>query len=113
VERRTTSNRPWPIASAIIGFATLALYLAVILGEGNNEWQTIAVVGLVIAAGAGAALGAALVPSARTARRLLRVSAVLLGALGLLAIFSIGLLLLVAAICSIVGISRLDRAAGR
>ncbi len=92
------ASRPWPlILGAVIAIGTLALYIVLLVREGNNELSDVAwVLVLLLAAIHGAAPGA-LLPKNR--RVLAVVAGVILLGLGVLSIFSIGLLLIAAAVC--------------
>ena len=103
----TGRHRAWAVAAAVLGFATLAAYVAVIVGEGDNDLAPVVGFGAAIAAGSGGALFAALTTSATAAAWSLRLAIVLLGAIGVLGIFSIGVPLLVAATLATVGFSRM------
>lgn len=102
------THRPWAAAAAAIGFTTLGIYLAAISAEGweENDTGPIVVVSLAIAAGAGMATAAASGGSGAAARWLLRGAAVVLGVLGLMAIFSIGILLLAGFASAVVALGK-------
>lgn len=90
--------KPWPlILGAAIATGTLALYVALIIGEGNNSLSDVAWVLVLILAAILAAVMGALLPGRR--RLLAVVAGAILLAMGVLGIFSIGLLLIAAAAC--------------
>lgn len=99
-----TSGRTWHLlAAALIGGAT-ALYLWIIAGEGNNDPGRVALVAALLLIALAGAVGGAILPAA-TGRHLAAAGATgLLLSMGVLAIFSIGSLLLVSAGLLIVGI---------
>lgn len=89
--------RLWAWLSAGIGGLTTVTYLAVIVREGNNGLWDVAPWTALMLLGTGMALAAAVSPS-RPVRIFAAVTAaVVLGLLGLVAIFSVGLGFLVAA----------------
>ena len=90
------------ITAAVLGFATLVVYLSIIVTQGDIEWVLVAIVASAIAVGSASAARGASVESGRSARWLLRLSAVLLGVLGVLAILTIGILLLAASAAAII-----------
>ncbi len=91
-------SRPWPlILGAAIAIGTLVLYVALIIGEGNNTfWDVAPVVAILLVAIHAAVLGAFL---PRHRRNLALVAGAILLVVGVLGIFSIGLLMIAAAAC--------------
>ena len=103
-------------AAAVVALSTDVLYLSIIGSQGEQdpgEWVTVAVVALVILALAGCAGAAAAGTRPATRKVLLAIAAAGLLILGLLAIFSIGLLLLVAGLLSVVAWVRVAAASRR
>ena len=94
----TEGSRPWPlILGAVIAAGTLALYAAILIREGNNTLSDVAwILALLLAAINAAVLGVVL---PRYRRSLAVVAGVILLGLGVVGIFSIGLLLIAAAAC--------------
>ena len=94
----TEGSRPWPlILGAVIAAGTLTLYAAILIREGNNTLSDVAwVLALLLAAIHAAVLGVVL---PRYRRSLAVVAGVILLGLGVVGIFSIGLLLIAAAVC--------------
>jgi hypothetical protein len=103
-------------AAAVVALATDVLYLVIIRSQGEQdpgEWVTVAVVALVILGLACCAGAAAVATRPATRKVLLAVAAVGLLVLGVLAIFSIGLLLLLAGLLSVVAWVRVAATTGR
>jgi DMSO reductase anchor subunit len=74
--------------AAIGGFVMVAIYLALIVSEGNNEFTEVAPWALAMFVGAALSLLATITQSDQRARMLLLVSAVLSLAIGVVSIFS-------------------------
>ena len=91
-------RRKFAWASTVVSTAWTALYLFLIVREGNDSFWAILPWALVMVVGTGAALTAALAHDAQVARRGAVAATVVLGVLGIVAIFSIGLGFLVAAV---------------
>jgi hypothetical protein len=89
------------LASAIVGFIGTGVYIAVIAGEGEPQLVPLIAWASVMAGASFVALAGSLVTRESLARRLLVVSAVLFGILGFLALFSIGLVFVIAAVLSV------------
>ena len=105
IELRTRG--PWALVAAMTGFTALAVYVVLIIAEGNNSVLEVLPWILLMGSAAGAALVARVTTSLLSARRLLVVAAVVFAAIGVLAIFTIGLLFLVAAAASAIAAARL------
>lgn len=83
--------------SAVVALIGLIVYLTVITAEGNNDLVIVSLFAVVMASGgATAALGSRSTDN-RVAQRWLRVAAVLLGVIGVLGLFSIGIFFIAAA----------------
>jgi len=91
-------SKPWPlILGAAIAAGTLALYVALLIGEGNNTLSDVAWVLVLFLVAIHAAVLGVVLPRYR--RKLaVGAGAILLG-LGMVSIFSIGLLLIAAGAC--------------
>ena len=99
-----TPGRSWHLLAASLTGVATGLYLWIIAGEGNNDLGRVALVAALLLSALAGAVGGALLPTA-TGRHLAAAGATgLLLSMGVLAIFSIGSLLLVAAGLLIVGI---------
>ena len=96
----------WALAGGVIGLITLGIYIAVLVGEGNNTVSEVAPwAGAMLVASVLALVGAK--ANDRTvAGRTLLAATVLFGVLGMLAIFSIGILFLGASVMSAIGRAR-------
>lgn len=98
-------------ASAAVAVLTTVTYVVVILQEGNNAfwdvfpWVTIMLIGTL------AALATALAPDPRVGRFSAVAATVILGALGLVAILSVGIGFIVAAVLACVAAVSASRAA--
>ena len=96
----------WALAAGVVGLITLGIYIAVLVSEGNNTISEVAPwAGAMIVASALALVGAK-ANDRIVARRTLLAATVLFGVLGMLAIFSIGVLFLGASVMSAVGHAR-------
>ena len=102
------SRRPWATGAAILGFAMLAVYVTLIVAEGNNSWFDVLPWALLMAAGSAVAFASAQVVDRRMARNLLLGAAALFGVIGALSLFSIGLGFLLAATAAAIGAARLS-----
>lgn len=91
-------RRRFAWASTILAAAWTALYLVLIIREHDDAFLAILPWALVMVVGTGAALTAALARDVTVARRGAIAATVVLGVLGILAIFTIGLGFLVAAL---------------
>ena len=93
-----TSVRRPALAAAVIGLVTSALYVGIIMVEGNNTLsQTAPWAATMLTASALALLGA-VTPKQSTARGALLAAFVVFAVLGFLAIFTIGILFIGAAV---------------
>jgi len=93
-----TSWRVWSLASTAAAVFTTAIYLIAITIEGNNSvWDVVPWAMLMVVGGA-AALWSGLSRNAGVARSMAIGAAVVLGAVGAVAVFSVGLGLVLAAI---------------
>ena len=99
----------WAFVAGVVGLITLGIYIAVLVGEGNNTVSEVAPwAGAMLIASVLALVGAT--ASDRTLARITLLSAtVLFGVLGVLAIYSIGILLLGASVMSAVEYARVKR----
>lgn len=100
-------KRPWATATAVLGFAMLAVYLTLILSQGGNEIFEILPWALLMATAAVMSFAAIHVREERIARNLLIGAAVLYGVIGAMAILSIGLGFLLTAAAAVIAITRL------
>lgn len=101
-----TNARNLAIASAVFGAGTTAAYIALVASDGNNTLSEVAPWVLLMLSASGLALWGAIVEDERRARRLLVAATLVFAAIGVLAIFSIGLLYLIAAALSGVAAAR-------
>jgi hypothetical protein len=86
------------IAGGVLGIVTLGVYVAIIVAEANDSFADVAPwAGAMLGASVGAIAGSWFLPR-RLGRLLLRVAAVVFLIVGVVAIFSIGVLLLVAGV---------------
>lgn len=88
------------LAAGIVGLIGAGVYVGAIVGQGDPELVPLAAWTAVMGGASLVAFAGALVDRQSTARRLLVVSAVVFGLVGFLAIFSIGLVFVVAAALS-------------
>jgi len=84
-------RRPWALGTAVVGFAMVVIYVALILGEGTSSFLDALPWGTLMALPAAAALASAYIKDRRIARNMLVAAAVIFLVLGLISIFSIGL----------------------
>lgn len=85
------ARRPkWAWASTAVAVATTAIYVAVIAGEGNNPFWDVLPWAMLMVIATGAVLVSALTDDPSLGRFSATAGAVLLGALGVIAIFSVG-----------------------
>jgi hypothetical protein len=108
VEAPSLRRRPWATSAAILGFAMLAVYVTLIVAEGNNSLFEVLPWALLMAAGAVVAFVSAHVADRRMARNLLLSATALFGVIGAVSLFSIGLGFLLAAAAAAVGAVRLS-----
>lgn len=91
-------SRPWPlILGAAIATGTLALYILLLIGEGDDRLSEVAPVVVILLVAVHAAVLGVVLPGRR--RVLAVVAGLILLVLGVLSIFSIGLLMIAAAAC--------------
>lgn len=96
----------WALAAGVVGLVTVGIYIAILVSEGNNTMSEVAPwAGAMIVASVLALVGAK-ANNRTVARRTLLAASVLFGVLGVLAIFSIGILFLGAAAMSAVEYAR-------
>lgn len=99
-------DRQWAAVAAVVGFATTALYVALIVSEGNSIVASIPwAVSMVI--GSGLAFAATQIADTRLSSKLLVATTAIFAVIGTLAIFSIGLGFLVAAAAALMAVIRL------
>ena len=101
------SVRRWALASSVLGLVTLGIYLTVLLVEGNNTVIEMAPWAMAMAIASILAFAGAKTSNSAVARLTLLTATILFGLLGVLAIFTIGFLFVVAAIMSAVELARL------
>ena len=106
-ETPSLSKRPWATGAAILGFAMLAVYVTLIIAQGNTSWFEVLPWALAMATGSAIAFASAQVVDRHLARNLLLGATALFGLIGVLSLFSIGLGFLVAAAAAAVGAARL------
>ena len=84
-------RRRWAALAAIVGFGMAAVYLALIVSEGNNGFGEVAPWALAMLGAAALSLIAANTEVDRRTRVLLLISAATFLAIGVVSIFSLGL----------------------
>jgi hypothetical protein len=99
-------HRPWAAAAALVGFAMTALYVALIVTQGNTvgEWLPWAVA---MAIGSGLAFASTQTADLRVTRKLLIATMAIFAIIGLVAILSIGFGFLLAAAAALIAFVRL------
>jgi hypothetical protein len=101
------SNKAWGgLIAGAIAFADGAAYLIIIERQGESGGRVVPLVFAAISIGGIAGVGGSIVSPGRGASLLLVSSAVILGVLGVLGIFSVGLPLLLAAGFSMLGLAQ-------
>lgn len=95
----------------MIGMAAATLYLALIFGEGDQGQMLVAIVWLAFMAAAGLIAWFADRTTPRVGRRMMWVAFAIFFAIGVLSIFTIGILYLAASVLSVVSLSRRPSAA--
>lgn len=85
-------------ASAVVAALTTVLYVAVIVQEGNNSFWAVFPWLMIMLIGTFAAMASSLAPGPRVAQFYAIAAAVILGILGLVAIFSVGIGFIMAAV---------------
>lgn len=99
-------------ASAVVALLTTAAYVVAIRQEGNDAfWEVFPWVTIMLI-GTGAALAPALAPDPRTGRLSAIAATAILGALGVVAILSVGIGFIVAALLACLTAVSASRAAG-
>jgi hypothetical protein len=98
--------RAWSLASAVASALTTSVYLIVIMIEGNNSVWDVFPWAMLMVVGTAASLWSALSSTAAVGRSMAIGAAVVLGVVGVVAMFSVGLGLVVAAILACVAAAR-------
>jgi hypothetical protein len=111
-ETPSLSKRPWATGAAVLGVATLAVYVTLIVAQGNASWFDVLPWVLAMATGSAVAIASAQVADRRLARNLLLGASALFGVIGALSLLSIGLGFLLAAAAAAVGAARLSSEKG-
>jgi hypothetical protein len=93
-----TPWRVWSLASTAATTLTTAIYLIAITMEGNNSAWDVFPWALLMVVGAAASLCSALSSDARVGRSMAMGAAFVLGTVGVVAVFSVGLGLVLAAV---------------
>jgi len=96
----------WAFVAGVVGLITLGIYVAVLVGEGNNTVSEVAPWAVAMLIASVLALVGANASDRTLARFTLLSAGVLFGVLGVLAIFSVGVLLLGASVMSAVEYAR-------
>jgi hypothetical protein len=96
------------LVGGLIGLATTAFYVGIIIGQHRpgDDLSVVVLVVVALTAASATAIVASFYASARGRMLLLTVSVVVFAAIGLLALFSIGLLLLIAAAFAVIGLDQ-------
>lgn len=102
--------RPWSIAAGLVGSGMLTVYLVAISSEGNNSFLEILPWVLVVTIATLGAFASALVRDRYIAGNLAIAATLLFGAVGVLALASIGAGFLMAASMSMLAVIRLSEA---
>lgn len=105
---QTLSRRPWAVAASLLGYVMTIVYVVLIFSEGNNRFTEILPWALLMGAAATLALVGSFVEK-KIARHLLNGAAVLYALLGILAILTIGVGFLAAAVLTVVAIVNVSR----
>ena len=100
------------MGAAILGVAMLAVYVTLIIAEGNTSWPEVLPWALLMATGSALAFASAQVVDRRMSRNLLFGAAALFGLIGVLSLFSIGVGFVLAAAVAVVGVMRLSSEKG-
>jgi hypothetical protein len=101
------SVRRWALAASIVGFATLGVYVVILLVEGNNTVGEIAPWAGAMAVASVLAFVGAMASNGIVAKFTLLPATVLFWLLGVLGIFSIGILFLSASVMSGLGFAHI------
>lgn len=91
------TRRGWARASGALAGATTVVYVAVIASEGDNSFWDVFPWVMLMLVGTGMAVTAALVYDSRMSRAFALAGVVILGIIGLVSIFSVGVGFLLAA----------------
>src|SRR3990172_11365880 len=94
-------SRPWTFGTAVVGFAMLAAYLALIVAQGGVALIDVLPWAVLMLIAALAALAAAQFEDRRIARKIMVAAAGLFTLLGVVSIFTIGIRFLVAAVLAV------------
>ena len=111
-ETSSLRRRPWATGAAVLGFAMLAVYVTLIVAQGNTSWFEVLPWVLAMATGSAVAFTSAQVVDRRLGRNLLLGATALFGVIGALSLFSIGLGFVLAAAAAAVGATRLSSEKG-
>lgn len=111
MELRHGVRRMSALASAVVAALTTMVYVAVILQEGNNPFWNVFPWVMIMLIGTLAALATALAPDPRVGGFSAISAAVILGVLGLVAIFSVGVGFILAAVLACLAAVSSSRAA--
>lgn len=104
-------RRPWASGTAVVGLVMVAIYVAIIVGEGVHSLFDVLPWATLMAVGAITALAAAYIEDRRVARSLMVVTALLFAVLGAVSILSIGIGFLLTAVLATVAATRLEERA--
>lgn len=104
----SSPHRLWALAAAGTGLVSLAVYVTLIIGQGDQLWDVFPWAALMVIPPL-LSLIAAFGPSPNTDRTLLLIAAVISGIIGLLAALTIGVLFLIAAVLAAIAWSRVAR----
>jgi hypothetical protein len=93
-----TGRRKWALASTILAATTTTIYLVAITAEGNNAFGDVFPWAMLMLIGTGASLSSAVARDPRVGRSMAIAAVPVLGILGVVAIPSVGLGFILAAI---------------
>lgn len=99
-------RRPWAFGTAVVGFAMVAIYVAIIMGEGVHSLLDVLPWVTAMAAAAITAFAGAYTKDPRIARNLMVAAVVMFAVLGAVSILSIGIGFLLAAVLATVATTR-------
>ena len=105
----TLRPRPWALASSILGLTTSAIYVGVILIEGNITIAEVAPWTATMLTASLLALVGAVVPERSVAKSSLLAAIAIFAVLGVLALFSIGVLFIIAAALAAIAFGHVTR----
>jgi len=100
-------RRPWAVGTAVVGFAMLAIYIALIVTQGETSYLAVLPWATLMAIAAIIGLAAAHIEDRRTAGKMMVTVVVLYALLGAVSGFSIGIGFLLAAVLATVAAIRL------